>query len=191
MNKIESTLDSREVAKMIGKEHKAVMRDIRRYTGQLNECNLAPVEFFKENTYYDGKGEMRPCYLITRKGCEFIAHKLTGTRGTEFTARYINRFHEMEEQLAGQKIESLEQQIQQVQQSQTEQKLMAEALLEAKKIIKDKDNEIKRLQKFQRRDIYRVRTKQDYRDKIIRLINTENNEEKLEIVCRFTSRYLE
>lgn len=99
INKIESTLDSREVAKMIGKEHKAVMRDIRRYTSQLNGCNLAPVEFFKENTYYDGKGEMRPCYQITRKGCEFIAHKLTGTKGTEFTARYINRFHEMEEQL--------------------------------------------------------------------------------------------
>lgn len=37
-----------------------------------------------------------PCYLVTKKGCEFIAHKLTGVKGTEFTAKYINRFHEME-----------------------------------------------------------------------------------------------
>lgn len=42
------------------------------------------------------KGETRPCYHITRKGCDLIANKLTGTKGTIFTARYINRFHEME-----------------------------------------------------------------------------------------------
>lgn len=35
--------------------------------------------------------------LSYKKGCEFIAHKLTGIKGTEFTARYINRFHDMEE----------------------------------------------------------------------------------------------
>lgn len=40
-----------------------------------------------------------PCFLVTKKGCEFIAHKLTGQKGTEFTARYINRFHEMENEL--------------------------------------------------------------------------------------------
>lgn len=40
-----------------------------------------------------------PCFLVTKKGCEFIAHKLTGRKGTEFTARYINRFHEMEYEL--------------------------------------------------------------------------------------------
>ena len=41
-----------------------------------------------------------PCYRITKKGCEFIAHKLTGVKGTEFTARYVNRFHEMENKLS-------------------------------------------------------------------------------------------
>ncbi len=46
--------------------------------------------------------QIRPCYRITKKGCEFIAHKLTGTKGTIFTARYINRFHEMEDILEGQ-----------------------------------------------------------------------------------------
>ena len=30
----------------------------------------------------------------------FRSHKLTGQKGTEFTARYINRFHEMENQIA-------------------------------------------------------------------------------------------
>lgn len=99
MQFVEQILDSREVAEMVGKEHKKLLRDIRIYTGQLNESKIGPVEFFKESTYVDGKGESRPCYLVTKKGCEFIAHKLTGQKGTEFTARYINRFHEMEEQL--------------------------------------------------------------------------------------------
>ena len=86
-----------EVAQMVGKEHKDLLRNIRRYCEQFNESNLAPVDFFKESTYIDGKGETRPCFMVTKKGCEFIAHKLTGQKGTEFTARYINRFHEMED----------------------------------------------------------------------------------------------
>ena len=94
---IEQTLDSREVAEMVGKEHKNLMRDVRSYVSELNQLKIEPVDFFRENTYKDGKGEKRPCYDITKKGCEFMAHKLTGIKGTEFTARYINRFHDMEE----------------------------------------------------------------------------------------------
>lgn len=93
---VKTTLTSMEVAQMVEKEHKQILKDIRRYTQQLNEGKISPVEFFTESTYIDGKGESRPCYLVTKKGCEFIAHKLTGQKGTEFTARYINRFHEME-----------------------------------------------------------------------------------------------
>lgn len=95
----EITLDSREVAVMVGKEHSKLLKDIRRYIKQFNEANIGLVDFFTESAYEDTKGETRPCYQVTKKGCEFIAHKLTGTKGTEFTARYINRFHEMEADL--------------------------------------------------------------------------------------------
>ncbi len=95
-NKIE-TVTSMEVAKMVNKEHSKLMRDIRRYITQLNESKIGLVEFFTESTYIDAKGEERPCFNVTRKGCEFIAHKMTSQKGTEFTARYINRFHELEE----------------------------------------------------------------------------------------------
>lgn len=102
MAELEQTLDSREVAEMVNKEHRQMLKDIRRYTEQFNEGKISPVDFFKESTYVDVKGETRPCYRITKKGCEFIAHKLTGTKGTIFTARYINRFHEMQEIIVGQ-----------------------------------------------------------------------------------------
>lgn len=101
--KIEQTLDSIEVAEMVGKEHKQLLKDIRRYIVQLNESKIAPVDFFAESTYKDSKGEIRPCYNVTKKGCEFIAHKLTGIKGTEFTAKYINRFHDMEEHIQSSK----------------------------------------------------------------------------------------
>lgn len=91
-----TTLTSMEVAEMVDKEHKQILKDIRRYTQQFNEGKISPVEFFAESTYIDKKGESRPCFFVTKKGCEFIAHKMTGQKGTEFTARYINRFHEME-----------------------------------------------------------------------------------------------
>ena len=93
-------LNSREVAEMVDKKHTDLLRDIRRYVGQLAESNIALGDFFTESTYLDTNGQSRPCYLVTKKGCEFIAHKLTGQKGTEFTARYINRFHEMENQIA-------------------------------------------------------------------------------------------
>ena len=102
MNEIQiknKTLTSMEVAEMVEKRHTDLLRDIRTYIDQIEEINerkIASVDFFLENTYLDKKGEERPCYLITRKGCEFIANKLTGVKGTKFTASYINRFHEME-----------------------------------------------------------------------------------------------
>ena len=97
MHNIEKKLDSREVAEMVGKQHKNLLADIRGYVSGLAELKIQPGVFFQENTYLDANNQARPCYLITKKGCEFIAHKLTGIKGTEFTAKYINRFHEMEE----------------------------------------------------------------------------------------------
>lgn len=96
MQENNKVLESREVAEMLEKEHKQVLKDIRRYTIQLNEGEISPVGFWSESSYEDNKGQIRPCYLVTKKGCEFLAHKLTGQKGTEFTAKYINRFHEME-----------------------------------------------------------------------------------------------
>lgn len=102
MQKIEQVLSSIEVAEMVEKEHKRLLKDIRRYEAQLGEGKIAPSDFWTESTYKNSQNKEIPCYRITKKGCEFIAHKLTGTKGTIFTARYINRFHEMEDTLKGQ-----------------------------------------------------------------------------------------
>lgn len=97
MKQIEQTLDSREVAEMVGKKHYNLIRDIKGYVEELGELKIEFTDFFRENTYKTEQNKTMPCYDVTKKGCEFIAHKLTGIKGTEFTAKYINRFHDMED----------------------------------------------------------------------------------------------
>ena len=97
MNQIEQTITSIEVAEMVEKTHANLLKDIRRYCKQLGEVNIDFSDFFKESTYCTEQKKELPCYDVTKKGCEFIAHKLTGVKGTAFTARYINRFHDMAE----------------------------------------------------------------------------------------------
>lgn len=45
------TLDSREVAQMVGKNHKELLRDIRTYEGYLGESTIALTDFFIPSTY--------------------------------------------------------------------------------------------------------------------------------------------
>lgn len=88
-------IDSRDVAKMIGKTHKNLMRDIRNYISDFEPgSKLSPAEFFIESTYFDQNKQERPCYLLTKKGCEFVANKLTGRKGTIFTATYVGLFNQ-------------------------------------------------------------------------------------------------
>lgn len=96
---VTQTLSSMEVAEMVEKEHRELLKAIRRYTSQLGEGKISPADFWSDSTYEDSQGKQRPCYLITKLGCEFIAHKTTGAKGTAFTAKYIVRFHQMEEAL--------------------------------------------------------------------------------------------
>lgn len=105
MKQLEQTLTSMEVAEMVEKTHANMLRDIKRYCKQMEQNNITGkikidvADFFRENTYKDEQGKERLCFDITKKGCEFIAHKLTGVKGTAFTAQYINRFHDMEQAL--------------------------------------------------------------------------------------------
>ena len=92
----EYVADSREIAASVEKQHKELLRDIRTYCKYLNESKIALVDFFIESSYQDSKGEERPCFLITKKGCDMIANKMTGQKGVVFTALYVNAFYAME-----------------------------------------------------------------------------------------------
>ena len=103
-NGVEVT-DSRDVAKMIGKTHSNLMRDIRGCIRDLKKDPKSSVnsanyqDLFIESTYKDANDQSRNCYLITQKGCEVIAHKMKGKKATQFTVAYVNAFHDMKDAL--------------------------------------------------------------------------------------------
>lgn len=109
-NKKTKTIPSTEVAKMMQREHKEVIRMIdgyeppegskkRKIVGiipTLTKGNITPSDYFIENTYKDASGKLNKCYECTKMGCELLANKLTGEKGILFSATYVKRFNEME-----------------------------------------------------------------------------------------------
>lgn len=89
--------DSREVAKMVEKEHYNLVKTIRGYCKHLTDVNFNVSEYFVESEYQDSTGRKLPCYLCTKKGCDMIANKMTGKKGVIFTAKYIEAFEKMKE----------------------------------------------------------------------------------------------
>jgi Rha family phage regulatory protein len=93
-------IDSRQVAEMVEKNHADLLRSIKGYVVILTESNFAVSEFFIESTYQDSTGRTLPCYMITRKGCDMVANKMTGEKGVLFTATYVTKFDEMGKQIS-------------------------------------------------------------------------------------------
>lgn len=94
------TIDSREVAEMVGIQHKDLLKKVRNYQQILESAKLRPQDFFIPSTYkVENNNKTYECYLLTKKGCEMVANKLTGEKGVIFTAKYVNRFEEMEKQI--------------------------------------------------------------------------------------------
>lgn len=92
-------IDSRDVAVMVEREHNALLKTIRSYCDYLAEGEIAHGDFFIESTYQDNNNQPRPNFLITKKGCDMIANKMTGKKGVLFTAAYVNAFEEMRQAL--------------------------------------------------------------------------------------------
>ena len=98
-------IDSREVARMMGRTHAEVLRYIDGSNGRvgilstLQNTKWCSTEYFIESSYRDTLGRECKCYLVTKKGCELLGNKQNGEKGTLFCLAYVERFNEMEEEL--------------------------------------------------------------------------------------------
>jgi hypothetical protein len=91
----EQTMTSLEIAEMTGKNHFDLMRAIRKMGPawvKVNGCKFALVE------YQDKKGELRPCYQLTKTECLYIATKFND----EARAKLVLRWEELERAYRGQ-----------------------------------------------------------------------------------------
>ncbi len=100
-NQIEQKITSREVAIMMEiKEHKNLLKKIDGINKDLLSSKVSPVKYWVESSYKDKSGKVNREFLITKRGCEFLAHKTFGTKGNLFTDRYMDKFEYMEKQLS-------------------------------------------------------------------------------------------
>ncbi|EOI57451.1 Rha family transcriptional regulator [Enterococcus gilvus] len=99
MNQLEQTINSVEVAGMVKRDHKEVLRDIRNIINQLGESKIALSNYFIESTYFNSQNKELPCFDCTKKGCELYSTRMTGAKGTQFAVAYIERFNQMESHL--------------------------------------------------------------------------------------------
>ncbi len=82
-------MTSLEIAELTGKQHKDVMKAIRNMEPawlKVNGRKFALVE------YQDKKGELRPCYQLTKTECLYIATKFND----EARAKLVIRWEELE-----------------------------------------------------------------------------------------------
>lgn len=96
-NQIENKLDSREVAEMMEMDHSKLLRKIDGINKDFTQSKIGFSKYWAESSYIDASGKSNRNFLITKKGCEFLAHKTTGTKGNLFTDKYMDRFSEMEQ----------------------------------------------------------------------------------------------
>lgn len=100
-----STITTLEVAEMMETEHYKILRKLegdknrKGYIQILTEAQMGVSDYFISSTYRDASGKENKCYEVTKLGCDFLANKSTGEKGVLFTARYVKRFYEMENQV--------------------------------------------------------------------------------------------
>lgn len=100
------TIDSREVAEMLGKTHGELMKDIKG-SGKnkgiipiLEKGNFPISDYFIKSTYKtEGNNKNYDCFQVTKIGCDLLGNKLQGEKGILFTAKYVKRFDDMEKQI--------------------------------------------------------------------------------------------
>ena len=96
-NQLESRISSREVAEMMETRHDVLLKKIDTINKDFTAHKIVVSKYWIESSYVDGSGKSNREFQITKKGCEFLAHKTTGTKGNLFTDKYMDRFTAMEE----------------------------------------------------------------------------------------------
>ena len=85
------------MAKVFGKRHDHVLRDIENILNDLREIGTSnDLSNFGLVKYKDKKGELRPAYQISRDGFSLLAMGFTGKKALQWKMLFINAFNEME-----------------------------------------------------------------------------------------------
>lgn len=136
------TISSREVAEMMSVRHGDLLEKIDKINKDFGNGKIRYQNYWIESTF-ENRGKQYREFQVTKLGCEFLAHKSTGTKGNLFTARYMDRFNEMEKLLLEQNTPSymISDPIKRAEQWIKEQK-EKQLIEEQKKLIEEKHDNL-------------------------------------------------
>lgn len=91
-------VDSLYVAEVFEKNHKEVLRDIRKITEPNSGLSA---DFgrrnFEPSSYINLQNKKQPCYMLTRDGFTLLVMGYTGQKAMKFKELYICKFNELEQ----------------------------------------------------------------------------------------------
>ena len=98
MKELENRISSREVAEMMEVEHSNLLKKIDGINEDFVKVKINFYKYWNESEYINPANN-KPCreFKITKRGCEYLAHKTTGTKGNLFTDKYMDRFEQMKD----------------------------------------------------------------------------------------------
>ncbi|EAH6154385.1 hypothetical protein GL532_04915 [Campylobacter jejuni] len=87
-------INSLDLAKVFNKNHRHILETAKNQPqNDFTESN------FILSTYKDKKGELRPCYNLTRDGFSLLVMGFTGEKAYKWKVEFIKAFNEMEKRL--------------------------------------------------------------------------------------------
>lgn len=140
-----NAIDSREVAEMMEVQHKDLLKKIDSINEDFGSEKVRHEKYWQESTF-ENRGKQYRNFLITKRGCEFLAHKTTGTKGNLFTDRYMDRFEQMKEHIKNEQIVNIGELSPELQMFKQIFDTVAKQELEQKQMKKDIEDNRKELQ---------------------------------------------
>lgn len=96
------TMSSVEIAELCGKQHKHVMRDIKKMLEEINALKFEAVDFTEpkfglsdfSGVYKDSTGRSLPCYNLPKRECLILVSGYS----TALRAKIIDRWQELDKE---------------------------------------------------------------------------------------------
>lgn len=91
-------ISSRRVSKMMEIDHAKLLRKIDGFNEVFRKSKIGFSKYWIESEYgVEGQKRKYREFQVSKKGCEFLAHKTEGEKGILFTDRYMEAFEEMKD----------------------------------------------------------------------------------------------
>ena len=99
-------VSSRTVAEVFDKQHAHVLRDIENICQDQSNFGSILGNWYTEGSESDSYGRQQKVVYMNRDGFSLLAMGFTGKKALQFKVAFINRFNEMERQLASRTLDS-------------------------------------------------------------------------------------